>query len=99
MFDVFDILYVIKDAYVKAFTRVNIVSGFKKAGIWPVSGYVILSVPRPRSAETPSEIMSAEELQLLFEAKRAAKEASQCCSIIARARRRYSNCPALQYAL
>ena len=78
VFDVFDLLYMIKDAYEKAFTRVNIVSGFKKAGIWPVSGDVILSVPRPRSAETPSAIMSVEELQLLFEAKRAAKEASEC---------------------
>ena len=77
MFDVFDLLYMIKDAYEKAFTRVNIVSGFKKAGIWPVSGDVILSVPRPHSAETKSEIMSVEKLQMLFEAKRAGKETGQ----------------------
>ena len=78
VFDVVDLLYMINDAYEKAFTRANIVSGFKKEGIWPVSGDAILSVPRPRSAETPSEIMSVEELQLLFEAKRDAKEAGQC---------------------
>ena len=80
VFDFFDLVYMINDGYEKAFSGVNIVSGFKKAGIWPVSGDVILRVSIPRSAETPSEIMSVEQLQLCFEAKWAAKRLVNACS-------------------
>lgn len=78
VFDVFGPLYMIRDTYKEAFTRVNIVSGFKKAGVWPVSGDLLLSVPRPLCAETASEMMSMEELKSLFEAKRVANASGQC---------------------
>ena len=59
-------------AYQAAFTEANIVTAFRKSGIWPVDSKQLLSVPRPVSREQIGTILNVEDLERMFEEKRVA---------------------------
>lgn len=72
IFDVFDFCRMLSYAYRKAFTEANIVQAFKKSGLWPIDSSQLLGVPRPGTAEDIRTILNVDQLEKLFEQKRAA---------------------------
>lgn len=68
--DTFSFCDMLKFAYEKSFTPQNIKSGFRKAGLYPLDSSQLLSVPRPVNADNLTEMLTVDELERLFEAKR-----------------------------
>ena len=69
-YDIFDYLKIMREAFFVAFTRRNILSGFAKAGIWPLHPPSLLSRPLPESSRNRGGIMTVEELANMLEMKR-----------------------------
>ena len=57
-------------AFMKAFTKRNICSAFKKAGVWPVNTETLLGTSLPRSASDPDTMLNPDQLQEMLRAKR-----------------------------
>lgn len=72
-YDTFDFLKMMKVAHEEAFTRANIKSCFREAGLCPLDPSTVLSLPRPLSTERCSTIASVEQLRTILEEKRQAK--------------------------
>ena len=66
----FDLCGIMKHAYHVAFTRTNITSGFRRAGLWPVDSSKLLNVERPANGTSSATFLTLEELQTAYEAKR-----------------------------
>lgn len=71
VYDVFDYLKVMREAYGLAFTRKNVLSGFEKSGIWPLNYKALLNTPRPASTINTYKILSVCQLEELMEGRRA----------------------------
>ena len=70
-YDICDYLKIMREAFSLAFTRRNILSGFAKAGIWPLHGPALVSRPLSESARNRGRILTVDELADLLELKRA----------------------------
>ena len=57
-YDVFDYLKIMREAFYRAFTRSNIMSGLKNSGIRPLGSKVLLGVPRPESSYHKIRLLS-----------------------------------------
>lgn len=68
-FDTYDFCGMLKDAFYSSFTRQNIAAAFCRCGIWPLSPARLLSVPRPRSADDSSTVLTVLELDSLLQEK------------------------------
>ena len=68
--DLYDLCGILKQAYHVAFTRANIKSGFRRAGLWPVDSSKLINVERPADATSAATFLTVEELQAAYEAKR-----------------------------
>ena len=63
---VFEFCGMLSYAYRVSFSEKNIITAFKKSGIWPVDSTQLLSVPRPASAERGDDILDVEKLERHF---------------------------------
>ena len=61
-----------KHAIHNSFTRNNITSAFRGAGLWPVEKFAFLNTPRPRSQDEPLRMLSVTEIEQIYQLKRAA---------------------------
>lgn len=68
--DLFDLCAIMKQAYDFAFTRANIKSGFRRAGLWPFDCSKLLNVQRPSDGTSSATFLTVEEIQAAYEAKR-----------------------------
>jgi len=71
-YDIFDFLKLLHAAYLKAFTVLNVQSGFRRTGLWPFNPNVLLSQARPLSTSKPFEIATVDAIVSMLETKRAA---------------------------
>ena len=65
-----------REAYSRAFTRKNITSGFKKAGIWPMDSTVLLEVSGPEPSKLNCRLLSVSEIGSLMKRRRMEKRKS-----------------------
>ena len=69
MFSLYDFCAVLKDAYLQSFSCANIKASFRRSGLWPLDRTRLIGVPRPATAGENAEMLSTEELELLFKRK------------------------------
>ena len=69
-FDVFDFCSMLRHTYEKSFSRKNIITSFRKSGIWPMNPRQLLYAPRPAGRENLEEVMDVDRMCRLMEAKR-----------------------------
>jgi len=72
VWDMLDFCSMLREAYERSFTPVNIRASFRRAGVWPLDPSKLLSSARPAAADNLREVRSPIQLELLFEQKRAA---------------------------
>lgn len=70
LFDQFYLLHMMKRSDQDSFTKKNILSSFKKSGLWRFNVSVLLRVPHPASAKKPDEMISIEYFTVMLETKR-----------------------------
>ena len=67
--DTFAFCSMLRYAYKKSFSNGNIISAFRRSGIWPLDAYQLLSIPRPQS-HMHQVTMSVAELEQLLQVRR-----------------------------
>ena len=77
-FDQFDLLHMITRAYAASFTKTNILSSFRKSGLWPFDGSALLGVPHPATASEPDAMITVDQLSAMLYAKRAQAREGNC---------------------
>lgn len=77
-FDQFDLFHMLHRAYMSTFTICNIRSAFRKAGVYPVNGDLLLGSARPVSAQQADTVLNAEALLTLLEEKRDRIRKGEC---------------------
>ena len=65
-----------REAYNRAVRRKNIMSGFKKTGIWPMYSTVLLGVSRSESSNLNCRLASVNGIESLMERRRMEKSTS-----------------------
>ena len=70
--DMYQYCEILSLAYQKSFTRENIVSPFRRSGLWPLDLHLLLNFPLPWDANALDEILGPAQLIELLESKRKA---------------------------
>lgn len=60
--DEFDYCTMMREAYYKTFTRENIASGFRRAGMWPCDPNRLINIPRIRDDDTVASVEMLEQM-------------------------------------
>ena len=61
--NMFDFLKLVRTAYEKAFTRLNITSSFAKSGVHPLDWIILTNTPRPLSSEHANKLATVQDIE------------------------------------